>query len=114
MTDWKGSVKKLVTDFDDKKGAAVLVTPPLEGRSSPVQVTQDEHTLQFEGSKITPKAVRKWLWEQRECRALKRSGAFLFANYNEEDDKTYVGIGALASEAAAVRLVERRTREGLV
>ena len=111
MTDWKSSVRSLVDTFNEKKGAAVLVTPPLEGRGSPVQMTQDEHTLRFEGLKITPKVVRRWLWEQRECRALKRAGAFLFANYNEADDTTYVGIGALASNAAAVRLLERRSRK---
>ena len=110
MTNWKSVVNELRTQFEAKGGATVLVSEPSEGKTVPVQTLADEHLLKFEGKKLQPKTVRKWLWEQRDCRVLKRQGAVLFAGYDEAEDTTLVGLGAMTSPDAAVRLTRIRQR----
>ena len=110
QVDWKSKVKLLKDSFDSHLGGVVLLTPPLDGRDQPVQVTSDESSLTFEGKELKPKMVRRWLWEQRNCRAVTRPGAFIFASYDDSTDVTRVGLGALATTDAAVRLEGIRER----
>ena len=109
MNQWKRSVKELGQQFEESKGGVVVVSPTTEDRHHPVQITPDPHCLEFEGDKFQPKAVRRWLWEQRNCRALTREGALLFASYDEAEDTTRVGVGALTTSDAAVRLEKLRS-----
>jgi len=103
--NWKSIVKDLKAMYDEHKGAVVAINLTQDpNKQHPVQITSDVHALTFEGMDINPKLVRRWLWEQRNTRAVKREGNFIWASYNAEDDTTLVGLGALATSRAAVRL----------
>ena len=109
--NWKSVVKDLKAMYDEHKGAVVGINSATDpSKQHPVQITSDIHALTFEGMDINPKLVRRWLWEQRNTRAVKREGNFIWASYNAENDTTLVGLGALATSGAAVRLASIRER----
>ena len=96
--------------YNEHKGAVVAINLAKDpSKQHPVQITSDIHALTFEGMDINPKLVRRWLWEQN-TRAVKREGNFIWASYNAEDDTTLVGLGALATSGAAVRLANIREK----
>ena len=106
---WKAIVRDLNSMFEKNKAGLVIINDNQDpGRQQPVQITPDPHTLTFEGMKMNPKMVRRWLWEQRNTRGVQREGNFIWGAYIEEEDKTMVGLGALTSPTAAVRLAKMR------
>tara|TARA_R100001082_G_C4354346_1_gene156060 strand:- start:535 stop:849 length:315 start_codon:yes stop_codon:yes gene_type:complete len=100
--DWKKLSKKLVDLHEEKEAAIIRLTPATIGEV--INLSSDGFCLEVEGKKLSPKKVRKFLWENRKKRALQRKQAVLWSAYMEEEDKSYVGVGALTSPKVAARI----------
>ena len=58
----------------------------------------------LEGKILTLKTIRKFLWESRNFRAVKRDGAVLWTVYDPEVDVSYLGLGLLIEPTILVRI----------
>ena len=100
--NWKEISRKLVKLHDEKEAAIIRLTPHSTGEV--VNLSSDDFCLEVEGKKLTAKGVRKFLWEHRKKRALQRKKAVVWSAYIEDEDKSYVGVGALTSPEIATRM----------
>ena len=100
--NWKEISRRLVALHDEQEAAVIRFSPDSKGEM--VNLSNDKFSLEVEGRKLTAKKVRKFLWEQRKSRALQRKNAILWSAYVEDEDKSYIGVGALTSPKVAARL----------
>mgnify|MGYP003649401958 CR=1 FL=1 len=96
--DWKKISKRLSKIHEEKKSSVVRLTPFTEGVV--VNLSNDSFCLEVPGEQLSAKKVRKFLWENRKKRALQRKNAILWSAYLEDDDTSYVGVGALTLKQA--------------
>lgn len=71
-----------------------------------VNVTVDDSAIRVVGSDLTPKLVRRILFDQRGRRAAQRYGAVLWTTFVPKKGVTLVGFGAIVR----VEVAERFTR----
>ena len=102
MTDWKGISRRLVKLHEDHEAGIIRFSSDSFGEM--VNLSNENSSMEVEGKKITAKKVRKFLWEQRNQRALKRKNAVVWSAYVEDEDKSYIGVVALTSPEVAARL----------
>ena len=100
--DWKKISNKLVEAHATNESAVVFLDPHSKGVL--VNLSDDEFCLELEGREIQAKKIRKFLWENRKKRALQREKAAIWSAYIEDEDKSYVGVGALTSPEVADRM----------
>ncbi len=100
--NWKEISRKLVSLHEEKEAAIVRLTPHSIGEV--VNLSDDDFCLEIEGRELSAKKVRKFLWENRKKRALQRKKAVIWSAYIEDEDKSYVGVGALTSSKVASRM----------
>jgi len=100
--NWKEISRKLVSLHEEKEAAIIRLTPHSTGEL--VNLSDDDFCLKVTGKELTEKKVRKFLWENRKKRALQRKKAVIWSAYIEDEDKSYVGVGALTSLEVASRM----------
>lgn len=100
--DWKAVSRKLVNLHDEKEAGIIRLTPHSTGEM--VNLSNEYFCLEVKGRELTAKRVRKFLWEHRKKRALQRKKAVVWSAYVEEEDMSYVGVGALTSPEVAARM----------
>jgi hypothetical protein len=66
-----------------------------------------------EGTELSPKFLRKFLWERRGERAVQRDRMVLWTSYDAETDTSFVGVGCLVDPDVA-RKLETRGYEVLI
>tara|TARA_R100000458_G_scaffold37793_1_gene35247 strand:+ start:405 stop:722 length:318 start_codon:yes stop_codon:yes gene_type:complete len=100
--DWKSITRRLVEEHSEKESTVVPLNEEIQG--SIVNLSNDNFCLEFEGKELKTKKVRKFLWENRNRRALQRDNAILWSAYMEDEDKSYMGVGALTTPEIAERM----------
>mgnify|MGYP003117660179 CR=1 FL=1 len=95
-TDWKKISKSVVKMHNSLGGALVDINGDnaVEEGSSIINTATEDNTLELVGNELKPKEVRKFMWDQRKSRDLKRDNVIIWSWYDEEEDKTYMGFGA--------------------
>lgn len=106
LLPWKKIVQKLVENHKNKQSAVVKLDPHSKGEI--VDLSNDELCMEIEGKELHAKKVRKFLWERRKRRALQRKRGLIWSAYLEEEDKSYVGVGAMTTKEVAERISNGR------
>ena len=107
MRDWKQISREL---NDSEENRILLDHPDLEWGDLPEWTASYEHeapTLEVEG-KPSPKAIRQFLWDHRNDRALNRDRAFIWKKYDAELETSTVGLGTLTVAPVIERLSRGR------
>ena len=100
--NWK-EISNQLTELHKETGSAVVMFDP-HSEGDVVNLSTEDFCLEVEGKELHKKKVRKFLWENRKKRALQRKNALLWSSYLEDEDKSYIGVGAITSPEAAKRL----------
>lgn len=100
--DWRQISKQLVEIHSAKSSAVILLGPHSIGEV--VNLSDDDFSFEVAGKELPIKGVRRFLWENRKKRALRRKKALLWSAYIEDEDKSYLGVGALTSPRVAARM----------
>ena len=100
--NWKKISSKLVDDHANTESAVITLDPHSKGIL--VNLSNDEFCLEEEGKELKVKKVRRFLWENRNKRALQRENAAIWSSYIPEEDKSYMGVGAVTSKEVARRM----------
>jgi hypothetical protein len=103
--DWKNIASKLVEEHTTKESSVVSLDPHSIGEL--VNLSNDDFCLEIEGKELKTKRVRKFLWENRKKRALQRRSAVIWSAYLQDEDKSYVGVGALTTKRVADKMASR-------
>tara|TARA_R100000664_G_scaffold8566_1_gene14061 strand:+ start:12549 stop:12869 length:321 start_codon:yes stop_codon:yes gene_type:complete len=103
--NWKKISSDLVTQHSDTESAVVSLDPHSMGEI--VNLSNEDFCLEVKGRELKAKKVRRFLWENRKKRALQRKNAVLWSAYMEDEDKSYVGVGALTTKRIADRMAKR-------
>ena len=106
MPDYK-QISQDISQQHQDKGMAFI---PLFGEiinEILVNLSDDKTYVSFEGKKITPKKIRKFLWDHKKDRRFQRKRAILWSAYNDEEDKSYLGVGATASHKLQDKFKDR-------
>tara|TARA_Y100001973_G_scaffold104197_1_gene173393 strand:- start:417 stop:770 length:354 start_codon:yes stop_codon:yes gene_type:complete len=100
MADWKAMSKTLSEMHREVGGGAVDTEGRAAvGRGEAVVNTVNEQDIEtLVGNKISPKQIRRYAWENRNHRSLKRDNAIFWSVYDEEEDKTHLGMGAVVDQ----------------
>tara|TARA_Y100000593_G_scaffold71239_1_gene130808 strand:+ start:134 stop:448 length:315 start_codon:yes stop_codon:yes gene_type:complete len=69
----------------------------VDEETSIITTSEEEDTHSLVGNKLRPKEVRKFMWDKRKSRDLKRDNVVIWSWYDEEEDTTYMGFGAKVS-----------------
>jgi len=101
--DWKKISRKLVEDHKDKGSSIINLTPHSKG-GEVVNLSTDDFCLELTGKELSTKKVRRFLWENRKKRALNRKHGIIWSAYLEDEDKSYVGVGAITDPKVAARM----------
>ena len=94
--NWK-KISTSVVEMHNTLGGALI---NIEGEnaagddSSLITTSTEEETFSLVGNQLKPKQVRRFMWNQRNSRALKRDNVIIWSWYDEEEDTTYMGFGA--------------------
>lgn len=102
-TNWKKLTSKMA-DFHEEYGASIVsrdLDPLYSGNL--LNLTEEEKLFSQEGEKISPKKIRRWLWEIKDERSLKRDGLVFWSVYDDEKKTSYAGFGVLVKEEIASR-----------
>ena len=103
--NWKEISQRLASLHEKQEAAVIRFSPESTGEM--VNLSNDDFSLKIEGKKINAKKIRKFLWEQRKKRALQRKNAVLWSAYIKDEDKSYIGVGALTTKRVADKMAER-------
>ena len=101
--DWKKISRKLVEDHIEN-GSSVVPLSPHSEEGSVVNLSTDDFCMKSEGKELNAKKVRKFLWENRKKRALNRKQGLIWSAYIEDEDQSYVGVGAITDPKVAERM----------
>jgi hypothetical protein len=103
QVDWKKLTSKM-SEFHREFGASIISrdSEPLTSGSL-LNLTKEKDMYSQEGSDITPKKVRRWLWEMRDKRSMKREGLVLWSAYDEDKNTSCVGFGVLVDDKIVAR-----------
>tara|TARA_Y100001938_G_C7795523_1_gene284605 strand:+ start:86 stop:421 length:336 start_codon:yes stop_codon:yes gene_type:complete len=88
------------------RGASLI---PLGGKTNEVIVnlSDEEGIEEIKGSRIYPKQIRKFLWNNRKSRAFTRRESVLWTAYIPGTDTSILGVGAYTKR----RIAERSKKE---
>ncbi len=97
--DWKKISKSVVEMHNSLGGALVDIhgDNAVDEETSIITTSEEEDTHSLVGNKLRPKEVRKFMWDKRKSRDLKRDNVVIWSWYDEEEDTTYMGFGAKVS-----------------
>ncbi len=102
---WKQLVNQLVTNYENQDGVAYVTVRERDGCTEIVNTLK--RVMVIDGCDLSRKAVRRWLWEVKDTRQLKRVGAVLWAFYDKVDNKTFIGIGAYVRAGVGDKMLDR-------
>lgn len=105
---WRTMAKAAADDHADQGYSFIVVG----GEVGPGQVAIDTSSfrddwLAVRGQVIFPRRLRQFWWERRHSRAFQRLPLVLWTSYDEEDDTSYAGVGAIVDGPTADRLGDR-------
>ncbi len=105
MRDWKEVSK--VSSEAHPGGVVFLDSPHFPVSSLPGEAAPFYHdlTLEVGGNDLSPKEIRRFLWEHRNSRAICRDRCFIETLYDEDSDVSTVKIGTMTG----VHVLERMT-----
>ena len=98
MTNWKALTQKVVSFHEEFKASVVSNSDEPLKQGTILNLTEQEDLFTQNGPKITTKKLRKWLWENKDMRALNREEFILWSAYDEEEDVSYAGVGSYINE----------------
>lgn len=107
--DWKGIVNKLCWQHLELGVAAIDFNGDNAWAHSDkdhVPLSQDDECLAIKGRALQAKKVRRWLFEKRKSRQVKRKTSTLWSVYDNVNDTSWVGLGALTKPEAAAKMEE--------
>tara|TARA_R110002020_G_scaffold114056_2_gene262374 strand:- start:3006 stop:3332 length:327 start_codon:yes stop_codon:yes gene_type:complete len=104
MRDWKEISKAVSERHPD--ATVFLESPHLPSTSLPKEAVPfySGLSLDVEGPVLSPKQVRRFLWDHRVNRAVQRDRAFVETSYNEETDVSSMKIGTITVTPVVERI----------
>jgi len=100
--NWKKISRSLVEEHAENESAVIILN---EGSEGPVvNLSNNDFCMEEKGKELSTKKVRRFLWENRKKRALQRKNAVLWSAYMEDEDVSYVGVGAVTSLKVAEKM----------
>tara|TARA_R110002051_G_scaffold173655_3_gene243961 strand:+ start:1993 stop:2352 length:360 start_codon:yes stop_codon:yes gene_type:complete len=102
MPDWK-QISKLLAEMHNEYGKGAVTLEGENAFSKAVEENQvfydlgsPQRHMEWEEETLTPKMIRKWLWELRKDDILERKDVFAWTVW--EEDKSVGGLGALVAD----------------
>ena len=77
-----------------------------------VNTIPEENLKELAGKSISPKEIRRFAWEQRNTRFMSRDNAIIWTYYDEEADKSYIGVGATVKPALLDKVDKQKVLRG--
>lgn len=105
MRDWK-EISKVSADAHPG-GVVLLESPHYPVDALPegsVRFYHPELTREIETENLTPKDIRRFLWENRANRAVLRDRSFVETDYDEESGVSTVRLGTITADAVLERM----------
>lgn len=105
MRDWK--VISKVASEAHPGGTVLLESPHLPMGLFPEETARFYHedmTHEVGGNSLSPKDIRRFLWENRATRPVQRDRAFIETAYDEEKDISTLRLGTLTSASVMERM----------
>tara|TARA_R100000655_G_scaffold59315_1_gene97761 strand:+ start:6375 stop:6743 length:369 start_codon:yes stop_codon:yes gene_type:complete len=98
--------KKLSKQISDSHKESGISITPIYGTIDYlhfINLSDDETIFTSEGSELSPKKIRKFLWEHKKDRKFQRKNAVIWTSYDEEEDISYLGVGASSNPKVSTR-----------
>ena len=104
MRDWKEISK--ASSQAHPGGVVFLESPHFPMEALPEQAAPFYHdlTLEVGGETLSPKDIRRFLWENRGSRAIQRDRSFIETAYDEDSDVSTVKIGTMTGANVLERM----------
>ena len=105
MRNWKEISK--VSSEAHPGGTVLLESPHLPMDLFPEETARFYHEdmrLEVGGRDVSPKDIRRFLWENRGTRPVQRDRAFIETAYDEEKDVSVLRLGTLTSTSVVERM----------
>lgn len=96
--DWK-TLSHRVTEMHTQLGGSLVTLEGNNAAQQPLVNTSPRVQVQeLVGNTLTPKKVRKFLWANRKSRQVRRPNAIVWSWYDSQEDKTFMGLGAVVEK----------------
>lgn len=105
MRNWKDISK--ATSEAHPGGFVVLEAPHLTEDLFPEGTARFYHpdlTLEVGGESLSPKDIRRFLWEHRSARPIQRERAFIETSYDEDKDVSFLRVGTITTDPVLERI----------
>lgn len=103
--NWK-QISQYMARMHNSLGGSLI---NLEGKnatlsgSSIINTSKPNEVLSIVGNELSPKKLRKFMWDHRRSRRLQREKAVIWSWFDRDQNKTLVGFAAPVSEEALSR-----------
>ncbi len=107
-TDWK-SMSKKVSEIHSQEGRAAVDKTGRDAMELPyplINTIPEDKLMSLAGKNISPKAIRKFTWENRKERFITRDKTVIWTYYDLDSDTSYVGAGAFVEPKALNKVKE--------
>ena len=84
------------TISDEHKEIVISLNALFEKIEHPhiINLSDDSTLFSLPGGELSPKKIRKFLWDNKKNRKFQRKNAIVWTSYDKENDTSYIGIGA--------------------
>lgn len=97
-------LSNIISKHHNKNGITIHPIFKAIENHSIINLSNEETIVSFTGKDISPKKIRKFLWENKKDRRFQRETAILWTSYNEETDTSFLGVGANTKPEVSSRL----------
>lgn len=108
--NWKTKIKEAVEKHRGPDAGGVTLLSPHDPPVEDIVLARAPavENLVIQGRLIGKTPIGRWLWENRNCKALRaidRRHVVLWTHYDEDADQSYVGLAVLVEKSVADRWV---------
>tara|TARA_Y100001937_G_scaffold117699_1_gene171253 strand:- start:263 stop:619 length:357 start_codon:yes stop_codon:yes gene_type:complete len=101
--NWKVISHQVTKMHTELGGSLVMLSGSSTSDRPLVNTSPEEQIGELVGNKLTPKSVRRFLWTNRKSRQVQRPNAIVWSWYDPEEDKTFIGLGAVVGQRQILR-----------
>ena len=104
MPNWKTISHSLTEMHNDHGRAAILVsgdnafTQAVGGDTYIKDITTEKTEGMWEGRDLTPKQIRRWVWDIRKEEVLQDDKTIIWTGYNKEEETSHGGLAQFSED----------------
>ena len=105
--NWKKLSQQISESHRENGGTMITESGEFPAKGVCLNLTDEDKMLVKNGPDLHPKEIRKWLWNNRQTRALSRDSFIVWTAYDLDEHTSFLGVGSIVSPDVSSRFPEQ-------